>query len=78
MEDDYQQDRDREGGRQNRLPTLGARNREVDHTRRVKPRYDFLMEESESFGDLRQPSQVRQQPIRRVREVLDRSHRNHS
>ena len=52
-EDDYQQDRDREGGRQNRLPTLGARNREVDHTRRVKPRYDFLTEDSDSFGDLR-------------------------
>ena len=34
-EDDYQQDRDREGGRQKRLPTPGARDREVEHTRRV-------------------------------------------
>ena len=37
-EDDYQQDRDREGGRQKRLPTPGARDREVEHTRRFKPR----------------------------------------
>ena len=72
MTNDYPHDRDREGGRQNRLQTPTLRDREVEHTRRVKPRYDFLTKDSESFGDLRQTSPVRQQPIRRMRGVLDK------
>ena len=68
------EDRDTEGdredrGRHNRLPTPCS---DIELTRRVKPRYDFLDEDSGSFEELRRTSQVGKQPIRRVREVLDK------
>ena len=44
----------------------------MEHTRRVKPRYDFLEEHSSSFEELRSANQVSKQPLRRVREVLDK------
>ena len=52
-EDDVPQDRDRDRdredrGRHNRLPTPRA---DIELTRRVKPRYDFLDEDSGSFEE---------------------------
>ena len=66
-EEDPPQDRDRDRGKQSRLPTSGV---DVELTRGGKPRYDFLEKDSSSFEELRKTSRVSKQPLRRVREFL--------
>ena len=71
-EEDTPQDRDRDREDRRRHSRLTTPRIDVDLTRRVKPRYDFLDEDSGSFEELRRASQVSKQPLRRVREVLDK------
>ena len=52
-----------------RLPTP-----QVEYTRRVKTRYEDIFggDNNNSFEEVRNPSQLARQPIRRVKEVLDK------
>ena len=75
-EKDYPSNRGRKEREQSWQPTpVAGSSTEVQYTRRVKPKYDFLHEgrgSDEAFDDLRQTDQVRHHSIRRVKEVLDR------
>ena len=75
-EDDYPSNRGREETGQSRQPTpVAGGSAEIQYTRRVKPKYDFLHEgrgSDEAFDDPRQTNQVTHHLIRRVSEVLDR------
>ena len=74
-ERDRDRDRDRERDRESRdreyrgrLPTP-----QTEYTRRVRTKYDSIFDDNnDSFDEVRNPSQVAKQPIRRVKEVLDK------